>query len=295
MLDRTTRENRNAEPIHHLKLSGSWERSRAQNSHSNGSLEPLSMLSWRSRFSGAYCPQSLSALTRSFKTRSCGLKMCMLPACSWDNPCEIDFKIGKSLSPASSEDLDDRTKNIAEIKEELEMYGVDTKGLVERSELVEALRRACERQERLSEEIERLKGVKVSRIKEELQKRFSINTIYFEKAEYIRELAEARVDEVVIPKESNPPVTESSANTNSSSFFSDFSTTVQNLQTVSSLFQNAQTLVKDPKFAEVVQRAQSNPKVMAAVMDCMKNPSNFVKYQSDPEITLLLNELSKLQ
>lgn len=55
----------------------------------------------------------------------------------------------------------------------------------------------------------------------------------------------------------------------------------------------AQELMKNPKVMEIIAKAQNNPKVMAAVSECMSNPAAFAKYQNDPEISGLLNELKK--
>jgi len=53
----------------------------------------------------------------------------------------------------------------------------------------------------------------------------------------------------------------------------------------------AAKLMQNPKAQSIIQKAQSNPKVMAAVTECMGNPAAFAKYQSDPEIKAILDEL----
>lgn len=55
----------------------------------------------------------------------------------------------------------------------------------------------------------------------------------------------------------------------------------------------AQEMLKNPKVREIMAKAQSNPKVMAAVQECMSNPAAFAKYQNDPEVGGLINELKK--
>jgi uncharacterized protein with GYD domain len=55
----------------------------------------------------------------------------------------------------------------------------------------------------------------------------------------------------------------------------------------------AQEMMKNPKVREIIQKAQSNPKMMAAVTECMSNPAAFTKYQNDPEIAGMINELRK--
>lgn len=55
----------------------------------------------------------------------------------------------------------------------------------------------------------------------------------------------------------------------------------------------AQEMMKNPKVMELVMKAQGNPKIMAAMQDCMSNPAAFAKYQNDPEVSELVNELKK--
>jgi suppressor of tumorigenicity protein 13 len=42
-----------------------------------------------------------------------------------------------------------------------------------------------------------------------------------------------------------------------------------------------------------MMKAQGNPKIMAAMQECMSNPAAFAKYQNDPEVSQLVNELKK--
>jgi suppressor of tumorigenicity protein 13 len=44
---------------------------------------------------------------------------------------------------------------------------------------------------------------------------------------------------------------------------------------------------------EIMARAQSNPRIMAALQECMANPAAVAKYQNEPEIRELVNELQK--
>merc|ERR1712071_146573 len=55
----------------------------------------------------------------------------------------------------------------------------------------------------------------------------------------------------------------------------------------------AQDMMKNPKVMEIIQKAQGNPKIMKAIQECMGNPAAFAKYQNDPEIGGLINELKK--
>lgn len=57
--------------------------------------------------------------------------------------------------------------------------------------------------------------------------------------------------------------------------------------------QKAQQMMQNPKVREIIGKAQSNPKIMRAVQECMSNPAAFAKYQNDPEVGELVNELRK--
>merc|ERR1712194_665034 len=45
------------------------------------------------------------------------------------------------------------------------------------------------------------------------------------------------------------------------------------------------------KVREIMAKAQGNPKIMSAITECMSNPLAFAKYQNDPEIRDLINEI----
>lgn len=113
-----------------------------------------------------------------------------------------------------------------EIKSELESYGISTKSFLEKTELVEALKKARAdglepkkaaptgsksssptasaasssssstktREERLQEEIERCRTMKASELRAELKSRGVNTAALLEKAEFVQALAEARVD-----------------------------------------------------------------------------------------------------
>jgi len=150
------------------------------------------------------------------------------------------------------------------------------------------------KEENIQLEMEKVQSMKSSEIRRELREQFNIHTVFFEKSEYANALAVARVEEAIRIKEEE--MSKENTPESSTSFFpslSGISNTVQNMQTISSLLQNSQQLVNNPEFANIIQKAQTNPKVMEAVMDCMGNPNNITKYQSDPEITMFLNELRK--
>lgn len=240
-----------------------------------------------------------------------------VPCLTWDNdtacmPCDIEYSAEKYASTWQRHEKDVNEMRVPELKEELEAYGVTTTGLFEKSELAEALLDArrdlprpeippvqkeepFDKEEKLRQEVEKIQEMKSSEIRRELRESFNIHTIFFEKSEYANALATARVEEALRIKQEEESM-ENIPSSESSSFFpslSGISNTMQNIQTVSSLLQNSQQLVNNPEFAKIIQKAQSNPKVMEAVMDCMSNPNNFTKYQSDPEITMFLNELGK--
>lgn len=118
---------------------------------------------------------------------------------------------------------------VKEIRDELESYGINTKSFLEKSELADALLAARKegkapikdeneastattktsasthtktsdsagnRQEKLQEEMEKCKSMKVSDLKKELESYGLSTKSYFEKSEFVRAVAEARVDGV---------------------------------------------------------------------------------------------------
>lgn len=54
------------------------------------------------------------------------------------------------------------------------------------------------------------------------------------------------------------------------------------------------SIMSNPRAQAAFQRAQRNPKVMAALQDVLANPGNFSKYANDKEISSILNELQSL-
>lgn len=115
-----------------------------------------------------------------------------------------------------------------EIRDELESYGISTKSFFEKSELAEALLAARkegktpikdvngassaydrasstntstssssgDRQKRIQQEMEKCKSMKVSDLKKELESYGLSTKSYFEKSEFVKAVAEARVDGV---------------------------------------------------------------------------------------------------
>ena len=133
----------------------------------------------------------------------------------------------------SSADIEEEIKSmrIGAIKQELESYGISTRTFLEKSELVDALVAARkegkepvssssssassapetssstsssttapanpeERQQRIKEEQEKCKDMKVQELKSELESMGVSTKSFFEKSEFVRALAEARVDGV---------------------------------------------------------------------------------------------------
>lgn len=130
---------------------------------------------------------------------------------------------------ASDEDLkiEISAMRAKEIRQELESYGISTKSFFEKSEMVEALLNAkkegktpvdngtngdtastnsgpsssrstststADRQERIQQEMEKCQTLKVGELKKELES-YGISTkSYFEKSEFVRAVAEVRVD-----------------------------------------------------------------------------------------------------
>lgn len=133
-----------------------------------------------------------------------------------------------AASSSDAEMKDEINKmRVKEIRDELESYGINTKSFLEKSELIEALitarkegktpindvktsssssttdtntytnddsSRSANRKERIQEEMENCKSMKVSDLKKELES-YGISTkSYLEKSEFVRAVAEARVD-----------------------------------------------------------------------------------------------------
>lgn len=114
---------------------------------------------------------------------------------------------------------------IGEIKKELESYGISTKSFLEKSELVDALHAAraegktpttsgtapgntsssssntssstsTNREEKIAAEMKKCQALKVGELKKELTSLGISTKTFFEKSEFVRALAEARVDGV---------------------------------------------------------------------------------------------------
>lgn len=113
----------------------------------------------------------------------------------------------------------------SEIRKELESYGISTKSFFEKSEMVDALKKARaegktpvdktnvdteteptstssskddkkSRDDKLAAEMEKCKKMKVGELKKELKDRGISTKSFFEKSEFVKALAEARVDGV---------------------------------------------------------------------------------------------------
>lgn len=283
------------------------------------------------------------------------------------------FLTSLQSSPSSTDLPDLSSMRVGEIKKELESYNISTKSFLEKSELFDALKRAREngctpissnipsdgnsstssnhsfsREELIGIEMKKCETMKASELKGELESLNISTKSFFEKSEFVRAVAEARVNGVknkspkgsgdgeeyaeyadveVMPMDdpSGPKQTQQQSSTNRSSpppsgnFFgggmadmfqnmvggggggANMADMFQNMGGMAGMFQNmgggnnmmgkAQELMKNPKVMEILGRAQSNPKIRNAVMECMSNPAAFAKYQNDPEISGLINEL----
>lgn len=136
--------------------------------------------------------------------------------------------VRRSSSPPSTTSLlwsslpDVSSMRIGELKKELESYGISTKSFLEKSELVGALQTAREegktpvqttagasssktssskkettsREELIAQEMQTCGTMKVGELKKELTALGIATKTFFEKSEFVRALAEARVDGV---------------------------------------------------------------------------------------------------
>lgn len=298
----------------------------------------------------------------------------------------------------------------SEIKKELESYGIPTRSFLEKSELVDALTKAraeglspkeettttsststssssststttettasssASREERLKEELEKCNAMKASELKKELQELGVSTKSFFEKSEFAKALAEARVDGVkkqaasssseegyaeyadveVLTDDSAGPRKKSSqqqaqqqqqqspfgggaspfggvdpganpfGNMGGMGGMGGIADMLKNMggmgggaagadpfgganpfagagggnpfggaAGMGDMMGKAQEMMSNPKIREIIGKAQSNPKVMKAVQECMSNPAAMAKYQNDPEIAELLNELKQ--
>lgn len=328
-----------------------------------------------------------------------------------------------TLSMASDTLQEAESMRIGELKKELESYGISTKTFLEKSELVDAVKKARDdglepkkttttttttttaepkttttsassssssstadkrpREERLKEEMEKCQTMKNAELKKELTERGISTTSFFEKSEFVKALAEARVDGVTKKAASSSSGGRSSAKVDEEGYVEIDNVEVltaddagprprgqqqsQQQQSpfgggaggnpfggaaggaggmggmggIADMLRNmgmggaaagggnpfaggagaaganpfggganpfggmggmggmgdamgqAQEMMKNPKVMEIMMKAQRNPKVMAAMQDVMSNPANIGKYQNDPEVAELMNELKK--
>jgi hypothetical protein len=55
----------------------------------------------------------------------------------------------------------------------------------------------------------------------------------------------------------------------------------------------AQQMMQNPKIMELMAKAQSNPKIMKIMNECMSNPAAMKKYENDPDVKELIDEMKK--
>lgn len=296
---------------------------------------------------------------------------------------------------------------IGELKSELQSYGISTKSFLEKSELVEAVQNAREqglkpkasspepkatssttestdktsstssesREEKILKEMEKCSSMKAGEMKKELQSMGISTKSFFEKSEFLKALAEARVDGVkkssaadeegyaeyanveVLPANDPGPRKKGAADSGGNASagagnpfegagagagaggnpfggaaggnpfggaggmggiadmlknmgggaaggapgagpggMGNIADMLKNMGGMGDMMGNmgkVQEMVKNPKVMEIIQKAQGNPKIMKAIQECMGNPAAFAKYQNDPEIGGLINELKK--
>ena len=268
---------------------------------------------------------------------------------------------------------------IQEIKIELESYGISTQLFFEKNELVHALKRARAegrtqknsspqnskaydtdtrpREVRLQEMMEVCAFLTKVELKAELEDRGISTRALLEKADYVRALAVARVDNVdnvetknselitdyakgprpsqeYVKNDPNHRQSGSSAYSDPYAPMGGIADMLKNMQGTHTKSANpdpeaeffhfdfshkeqqhkngrtspfgevftggshyhdaisqAQQLMKYPQVTQLMSRAQSNPTVMQALQECMANPDAIGKYQSDPEIASIVNEL----
>jgi len=140
---------------------------------------------------------------------------------------EATTRMNLSASSSQTSSLPDvDTMKAKELRNELQSYGISTKSFFEKSELVDAVQKAraegktpkstsststkdstsegssssstgtpkASREERLKEEMDKCKSMKVGELKKELQSYGVSTKSFFEKSEFVRAVAEARVD-----------------------------------------------------------------------------------------------------
>lgn len=133
-----------------------------------------------------------------------------------DRHIQPDHRIPTFLQMSSSTLPEASSMRVGELKKELESYGMSSKIYLEKSELVEAVEKARaegkkprstssastesssssaeSREERLAKEMENCKAMKAGELKKELESYGISTSSFFEKSEFVKACAEARVD-----------------------------------------------------------------------------------------------------
>lgn len=141
------------------------------------------------------------------------------PSIPFKNRVAASARIRSGLSASTLPDANEMKASA--LREELQSYDISTKSFFEKSELVNAVKKARSegkkpkakaaekkatkkdskpkepkgtRSERLAEEIEKCKKLKVGDLKRELESLGISTKSFFEKTEFVRAVAEARVD-----------------------------------------------------------------------------------------------------
>jgi STI1 domain len=78
---------------------------------------------------------------------------------------------------------------------------------------------------------------------------------------------------------------------NASPFGSGGGNPFGNVGSNDNMMRKVQEMMSNPKVMAIMQKAQGNPRIMAKVQECMTNPTAMLKYQNDPEVAELIREL----
>lgn len=171
------------------------------------------------------------------------------------------------------------------------------------------------REERVAAQRAKCQSMKTSEIKKELQALGISTASFLEKSEFVSALAEARADGVTTaapPQHVEPEVISSSQHQGGSSIpggnpvpgggmpqMADFENVFKSMGAgvpggmPPDVMNIAQQMLNNPTAMQLLMKAQSNPKIVAACTECMSNPASFAKYQDDPEIGELIRELQQ--
>ncbi|GMH59126.1 hypothetical protein TrRE_jg3900 [Triparma retinervis] len=190
-----------------------------------------------------------------------------------------------------------------DMKKELTLRGVSTDGLFEKSDLKEALKSArsqnVERVDQFTQPADSpaaaepspqsppsstsddLGNMKVGELKSELDSYCVSYADLFEKSEFVDRVRQCRSE----GREKVRDIMGMMGNMGNMGNMGGGGGGMQEM---------AQKIMQNPKAQGIIAKAQKNPKIMSAVTECMGNPAAFAKYQNDPEIKEILDELRSI-